>query len=651
MMFLAMPDGNLIWNNWRPSMLIGIGLVCLTACGTLPVAKVDNHLKAETWSPPSASTKPAIPAPIRHLPLPPPPQAQAEEIRYSITVNDVPVHELLFAISRDTHVNIDIHPGIEGRVTLNAIDQSLKQILTRIARQIDMRWEMEGPNIAVRKDTPYLKNYKIDYVNMARETTSTISVATQVASPGQGAQSGGSGAGSSASGSTNGANNSTLQVKSLVKNNFWEDLAKNIKDILIEEDKQVVRSINRNNSSARLFQDSQNQVSAAGDGAANAGQSTAKGGATAGASGNQQLQAQGSTNAQVAAQGDSQRIDVVEANPVIANPESGVINVRATSRQHEKIAEFLARVMEAARRQVLIEATVVEVLLSDNYQSGVDWSALGIQGMGYSFSQNFTGGRLGEGLPAFTMKYSNPNAAAGGSIASTLKLLNSFGTTRVLSSPKIMALNNQTAILKVVDNRVYFTIKANTVTSQTGPAVTTYETVQNVVPVGFLMNVTPHVTDENAVVLNIRPTVSRILGYVDDPNPDLARAKVISRIPEIQTRELESVMKVSSGQIAVLGGLMQDSFESGRDGLPILSRIPLLGDGVSYRNDTGRKSELVVFIRPLVLREANVNTDLAEYKKYLPDAQFFRDPSPSFDPQTGRLNEQAPLAEPLTGKP
>lgn len=645
-----MPDGNMIWNTGRPSMLMGIALACLTACGTLPVAKVDNHLKAETRQTPSASPKPAIPAPIRHLPLPPPPQMQAEEIRYSITVNDVPVHELLFAISRDTHVNIDIHPGIEGRVTLNAIDQSLKQILTRIARQVDMRWEMEGPNIAVRRDAPYLKNYKIDYVNMARETTSTISVATQVASPGQGAQSSG-GTGSGTGGSTNGANNSTLQVKSLVKNNFWEDLAKNIKDILIEEDKQVVRSINRNNLSARLVQDSQNQVSAAGDGTASAGQSAAKGGATAAASGNQQLQTQGSTNAQVAAQGDSQRIDVVEANPVIANPESGVINVRATSRQHEKIAEFLARVMEAARRQVLIEATVVEVLLSDNYQSGVDWSALGIQGLGYSFSQNFTGARLGEGLPAFTMQYSNPNAAAGGSIASTLKLLNSFGTTRVLSSPKIMALNNQTAILKVVDNRVYFTIKANTVTSQTGPAVTTYETVQNVVPVGFLMNVTPQVTDENAVVLNIRPTVSRILGYVDDPNPDLARAKVISRIPEIQTRELESVMKVSSGQIAVLGGLMQDSFESSRDGLPILSRIPLLGDGVSYRNDTGRKSELVVFIRPLVLREASVNTDLAEYKKYLPDAQFFRDPSPSFDLQTGRLNEQTSPAEPLTGKP
>jgi hypothetical protein len=139
--------------------------------------------------------------------------------------------------------------------------------------------------------------------------------------------------------------------------------------------------------------------------------------------------------------------------------------VRATSRQHEKVREFIAQVSTSASRQVLIEATVVEVLLNDNYQSGVDWSALGINGLGYSFRQNFTGTNLSE-APFFSVSYSNPNAAAGGNISSTVKLLDSFGTTRVLSSPKIMALNNQTAVLKVVDNRVYFTIQAQVTPAQ-----------------------------------------------------------------------------------------------------------------------------------------------------------------------------------------
>jgi general secretion pathway protein D len=92
------------------------------------------------------------------------------------------------------------------------------------------------------------------------------------------------------------------------------------------------------------------------------------------------------------------------------------------------------------------------------------------------------------------------------------------------------------------------------------------------------------------------------------------------------------MMRVASGQTAVLGGLMQDSFKTNRDGLPILARIPIFGDAVSYRNDAGQKTELVVFIRALVIREASVDADLSDYKKYLPGAQFFKDSSPSIDP-------------------
>jgi general secretion pathway protein D len=299
--------------------------------------------------------------------------------------------------------------------------------------------------------------------------------------------------------------------------------------------------------------------------------------------------------------------------------------VRATSRQQEKVAEFLAQVIGSARRQVLIEATVVEVVLNDNYQAGVDWSALGLNGLGYSFRQNLIGNNLTE-APFFSVQYSNPNAAAGGSISSTVKLLDSFGNTRVLSSPKIMAVNNQTAVLKVVDNRVYFTVQAQVTPGQNNAQpVVAFTTTQNVVPVGFVMNVTPQIADNDMVVLNVRPTVSRILGFVNDPNPDLARVNVVNRVPEIQSREFESVLRVPSGQTAILGGLMQDSFEGQRDGMPILSRIPVLGDAVSYRNDTSRKTELVIFLRPMVVRDASLDGDLAEYRRYMPDREFFRD--------------------------
>ena len=124
-----------------------------------------------------------------------------------------------------------IHPGIGGYVSLNAIDQTLPQLLSRISKQVDMRFELDGPNLAVMPDTPFLRTYRIDYVNMSRDTTGTVAVTTQVASGTPGA-----GGGASAGG-TSGANNSITRIENKSQNHFWDTLTQNIKDILRETDK------------------------------------------------------------------------------------------------------------------------------------------------------------------------------------------------------------------------------------------------------------------------------------------------------------------------------------------------------------------------------------------------------------------------------
>ncbi|MBL8510009.1 MAG: type II and III secretion system protein, partial [Betaproteobacteria bacterium] len=343
----------------------------------------------------------------------------------------------------------------------------------------------------------------------------------------------------------------------------------------------------------------------------------------------------------------AQTLTFREAASVIVNPETGTLNVRATSRQHERVAEFIEQIVGSSRRQVLIEATVVEVLLNDNYQSGVDWSSLGLDGFGYSIRQNFTGTRLNE-APFFSIEYKDNSGRGGGSASSITKLLSSFGQTKVLSSPKIMTLNNQTAVMKVVDNRIYFVVQSTVTPAsvQGGQPTISYNTTPNVVPEGFVMNVTPQISDKDIISLNIRPSVTRITGFVKDPNPDLARAGVANNIPEIQTREFESMLRLASGQTAVLGGLMQDSFAANRDGLPLLSRVPVLGDAVSYRNDTGKKSEFVVFLRATVIREANIDTELADFRRLLPDASFFKDSSPSLDVRKALEPASAPSLPP-----
>ncbi len=599
-----------------------------SACGTRPVVKAEGHIQPE-----AARAIASIPQPVRAVPLPPPPEAREAEIKYSVVVANQPVREVLLAMARESKVNFDIHPGIEGTVNLNAIDQTLKQILNRIARQVDMRWETEGQTITVMPDTPFLRNYRVNYVNMSRDVSGMIGVQSQVVAPPGGSS------GTAGGGGTTSQNSSLLKVENSGKNRFWETLERNIKDMLRETDKLLPEG------SSETFVQSRGQGNVSTTQAKTVAQprrtTTSQSGTT--------LETPGGTQSQEAREVVEQRLTFREAASVIVNPETGTVTVRATSRQHEKVREFIAQVSTSASRQVLIEATVVEVLLNDNYQSGVDWSALGINGLGYSFRQNFTGTNLSE-APFFSVSYSNPNAAAGGNISSTVKLLDSFGTTRVLSSPKIMAINNQTAVLKVVDNRVYFTIQAQVTPAQgTTQPLVVFTTTQNVVPVGFVMNVTPQVGEDDVVVLNVRPTVSRIIGFVNDPNPDLARANVVSRVPEIQSREFESVLRVPSGQTAVLGGLMQDSFEAHRDGLPVLSQIPFFGDAVSFRNDTARKSELVVFLRPIVVRDGHVDGDLAQYRRYLPDDEFFREsrmPSAHFKENMRRLERGEPLLEP-----
>jgi MSHA biogenesis protein MshL len=304
--------------------------------------------------------------------------------------------------------------------------------------------------------------------------------------------------------------------------------------------------------------------------------------------------------------------------------------VRATARQHERIREFLDRIMGSARRQVMIEATIVEVDLSDRFQQGIDWSLVrklgSTAGTGLTVKPAgpVTGGMLTGGLVSSLAQLTLKKTSAETDVTAALKLLESFGTLRVLSSPKISVLNSQTSLLKVVDNEVYFTITvtAGTAATATTPATQpTYSSTLNTVPIGFLMTVTPQISDNGEVILNLRPTISRISGYAMDPNPILAENNLTNPIPIVQTREMESVMRVQTGDIAILGGLMQDSRNNRTDETPLLNRIPYLGELFKFKDNTSRKSELVVFLRPTVLTDASLDGDFRDYRKLLPAAR------------------------------
>src|SRR5712671_2042527 len=134
----------------------------LAGCGQAPIKPAANHIRAE-----EARAAGAIPPPVQVTPVLPKPKAAARPETYSVVVNNVRAQELLFALARDARLQIDIDPNLTGSVTLNAIDQTLPQLLSRIARQVDLRYELDGQTLVVSRDTPFLRHYKIDYLSAA----------------------------------------------------------------------------------------------------------------------------------------------------------------------------------------------------------------------------------------------------------------------------------------------------------------------------------------------------------------------------------------------------------------------------------------------------------------------------------------------------
>ena len=589
----------------------------LTACSSIqPQPPSAGHIRAEAQVAPNRD----IPPPVAATVMLARPRAAAKVESYSVSVRNIPVQDLLFALSRDAKLNVDVHPGINGIVSINAIDQTLQQILTRISKQVDMRWELDGPNLVVMPDSPFLRTYRVDYVNMSRDVTGTVSINTQIASTSTSAT------GSASAGG--GGNNSNTSVKSTAQNNFWHSLEKNLKDILHESDKILPEG-----SSETVIERSEQQATT-GTGAQSGSPSSRSGSAAtslAGSPNAASLQQSGNTVIK--------RTTFREAASIIVNAEAGVVVVRATSRQQEKVQEYLDMVLASARRQVIIEATIAEVSLSDNYQQGINWQNLrslrpGNPLSGFSAAQNPTGlpipdpfataagsfattvGTTAPGAFSFLLNY----VAPGLGISSTLSLLETFGKVKVLSSPKISVLNNQTAMLKVVDNYVYFLIKNDSTTTTTGTTNNFTSTPQSV-SVGLVLSVTPQISENGTILLNVRPTISSLKGAgKTDPTPGLGAANIV---PEIQTREMESMLRLSDGEVAVMGGLMEDRINYASSEIPGLGGIPGVGNFFRNRNDTSTKTELVIFLKPTIIRDPSINGDYRSFRGQLPGREFF----------------------------
>jgi len=507
----------------------------------------------------------AIPAPITASAALPLPEPESIESVHTVVVSDVSVKELLFALTRDADLNLDIDEDVKGTVTVNAIDQPFSAILDRIARSASLRYEKVNKVLRVQRDTPFLRNYRIDYLNISRSSETSVSVSTELGSTGTGE-------------SGEGSNSSRTEVSSTSENNFWKTLADNISALITVETPVSGQTITSSSEAESTTTD------------------------------NSESEVTSSPSSLASESGGNSNL--------VINKEAGVMAVRATQKQHESVDRFLSEVLLSAQRQVLIEATIAEVRLNDSYQAGIDWSSINLNG---DITQTITQSITDATLSGFTFSFSDV-AGGGDQLNFTLRALETFGDVSIVSSPKVMALNNQTALLKVVDNLVYFTVDVEVEQGEDGAdPIVVYESEVNTIPVGFVMTVTPFINQDQAVTLNVRPTISRVVGQARDPNPVFEEFGISNEIPIVQVREVESVLKVNSGDVAVIGGLMQDELSESTDSVPLIGKIPFLGPLFRYNNDSSTKTELVIFLKPVVINHASLNSDLAPYKRYLPE--------------------------------
>lgn len=567
----------------RSYLHVVLCLVALASCTSASTVPIDpsgqlsreDYLALRDRVPQEGTSVPAAEPPIPDLPFDLAPLPTQEDPLHtklvSISVSEkVSVRDILQELAREAKVNLELDPRISTPIIFTAHNQPFDDVLRRICRMANLRMIRDQDYIRIVPDEPYQETYQLDYLSLSRKANSETSIATNVfdVDVTNGASGAGNSAGSNGGRSGSGVNdnNSTSRVTASSETDLWGEVERTLRQIMTSSVPQ---------------QDKES--------------------------------------------GASFSID----------KQAGMITVFGTSRQQEAVANYLKKLKRKAYSQVLIDARIIEVELNDSFRSGVNWRSLfdSSTNLAARFGVAAAGGPYTTATTAtdgvFTASIRN------GDFAGILNFVRGFGTTRVLSSPRLTVLNNQTAVLKVATNQVYFVTQAQftTVTNANGSAVTTtpvYTSTPRTVPVGLVMTVQPAIdADHNRVTMTLRPTISRVVDQVNDPSIGLNAAQagvsapVESKIPVLAVREMDSVIRLKSGEVAVMGGLMQDSSMNQENGVPWLDALPMVGDLAKSRDNDGRTTELVILLRATVTDGAS--PDEADGNLY---NDYTKDPRP-----------------------
>lgn len=297
-----------------------------------------------------------------------------------------------------------------------------------------------------------------------------------------------------------------------------------------------------------------------------------------------------------------------EGHSVIITPSTGMAVVRADAKTLSAVKNYLERAELILKRQVILEAKILEVSLSKGYQQGIDWS---FSDASSSLDSNGDPKR-GLGLKQTAQTIA---ADAGGVFASAIKLnnfestinlLGTQGNVQVLSSPRIATVNNQKAVIKVGSDEFYvtdidFESNNDTNSSSTNVELTPFFS-------GIALDVTPQISEEGKIILHVHPTISK----VEDQQKTISVSGAETSLPLAfsSIRESDSIITAENGQIVVIGGLIQNRSSDKNSSVPFLGDLPFIGELFKQKNEEAEKTELVILLRPTLTDKQSIHTDI-----------------------------------------